>query len=205
MEFIIGNSESKIVVVENGIHLEKALGALARCPTLEKIIVIDEAEIPPAAPSVQSFRELLQSGREKYAQDGSLFEKLSLAVMPDDLATIVYTSGTTGIPKGAMISHKNIMAVVGALEQIKPPYGCDTDQTVPFLPLSHVFERVAGHFYGMYIGVTASYAENINNIIEDIQTNKPTVILAVPRVCEKIYQRILTQVRQQPPWKQKIL
>lgn len=204
VEFIIVNSESKIVVVENRIHLEKVLGAIARCPTLERIIVIDEAEPLPSAAPVQSFRELLQSGRKKHAEDDSLFEKLSRAVISEDLATIVYTSGTTGIPKGAMISHKNIMAVVGALEQIKPPYGYDTDQTVPFLPLSHVFERVAGHFYGMYVGVTASYAENINTIIEDIQTKKPTVILAVPRVCEKVYQRILTQVKQQPPWRQKV-
>ena len=85
-----------------------------------------------------------------------------------------------------------------------PRYGFETDQTVPFLPLSHVFERIAGHFYGMYVGLTASYAENMDTIVADIQEKRPTEVLAVPRVCEKVYARITMQVRDQPAWKQKV-
>ncbi|NMB65307.1 MAG: long-chain fatty acid--CoA ligase, partial [Spirochaetes bacterium] len=99
---------------------------------------------------------------------------------------------------------KNIMAVVMALHKIEPHYAYDTDQTVPFLPLSHVFERIAGHFYGMYVGITASYAESLDTILQDIQEKRPTVVLAVPRVLEKVYQRIISQVQEQSPFKQKV-
>jgi len=203
VDYILRNSESKVIVVEDRIQLEKALHAIKICPKLEKIVVINEKDSKDTPPSVISFDELLRFGREKHKEDNYLFEELSEAVTQDDLATIVYTSGTTGVPKGAMITHKNIMAIVQSLDQVEPHYAYDTDQTVPFLPLSHVFERIAGHFYGMYVGITASYAESINTILEDIQEKKPTIILAVPRVCEKIYQRIMMQVKQQPWWKQK--
>ena len=150
------------------------------------------------------FDQLLKRGEEQHAKEPHLFERLAGSVGPQDLATIVYTSGTTGLPKGAMITHKNIMAVVRALDQIRPRYAFDTDQTVPFLPLSHVFERVAGHFYGMYVGITASYAESLDTIVGDIQQKRPNMVLAVPRVCEKIYQKILGQVKEQPAWKQRL-
>ncbi|MDA3897984.1 MAG: AMP-binding protein, partial [Desulfobacteraceae bacterium] len=107
-------------------------------------------------------------------------------------------------PKGAMVTHKNIMAVIYSLESISPKFAYETDQTVPLLPLSHVFERVAGHFYGMYVGLTSSYAESIDTFVVDVKEKCPTVILAVPRVCEKVYQRILGQVEEQDEWKQKM-
>ncbi|HRR62204.1 MAG TPA: AMP-binding protein, partial [Spirochaetota bacterium] len=91
-----------------------------------------------------------------------------------------------------------------ALDTIEPHYAYDSDQTVPFLPLSHVFERVAGHFYGMYVGITASYAESLDTLIQDIQEKRPTVVLAVPRVLEKVYQQIISQVQEQSPFKQKV-
>jgi len=103
-----------------------------------------------------------------------------------------------------MITHRNIMAVIESLDQIRPSYASDEDCTVPFLPLSHVFERAAGHYYGMYKGITASYAENINTLLQDFKEKQPTMILAVPRVCEKVYQKICLQVEAQPQWRQKI-
>jgi len=203
VEYIVSHSESKFMVVENNLQLQKGLYTAKRYPGLQKIIVIDMNGVG-ANPLVMSFAELLEKGKKLYDANPGKFKELADAVTPDDLATIVYTSGTTGVPKGAMITHKNIMAVVMALHKIEPHYAYDTDQTVPFLPLSHVFERIAGHFYGMYVGITASYAESLDTILQDIQEKRPTVVLAVPRVLEKVYQRIISQVQEQSPFKQKV-
>lgn len=203
VEYIVSHSESKFLVVENNLQLQKGLYTAKRYPGLQKIIVID-IEGVGANPLVMSFTELLEKGKKLYDANPGKFKELADSVTQDDLATIVYTSGTTGVPKGAMITHKNIMAVVMALHKIEPHYAYDTDQTVPFLPLSHVFERIAGHFYGMYVGITSSYAESLDTILKDIQEKRPTVVLAVPRVLEKVYQRIISQVQQQSPFKQKV-
>ncbi len=204
LEFIVGHSESKVLIVENKEQLEKALAARKKCPRLEKIVVIETEEVAVIPQGVMSFADLMKAGSLKQTEEPELFERLAAGVDLEDLCSIVYTSGTTGHPKGAMISHKNIMAQVKALAAVKPQYGFDTDQTVPFLPLSHVFERIAGHFFGMYVGITSSYAENMDTIVQDIQEKRPTMILAVPRVCEKVYQRITMQVRDEPAWKQRV-
>jgi len=203
VEYIVSHSDSKFMVVENNLQLQKGLYTAKRYPGLQKIIVVDMNGVS-ANPLIMSFAELLEKGKYLYDANPGKFKELADSVTQDDLATIVYTSGTTGVPKGAMITHKNIMAVVMALHKIEPHYAYDTDQTVPFLPLSHVFERVAGHFYGMYVGITASYAESLDTILQDIQEKRPTVVLAVPRVLEKVYQRIISQVQEQSPFKQKV-
>lgn len=202
--YIVMNSESRILVVEDSTQLDKAMIAIRRCSCLEKIVLIENGVDPIDPSAVISFNNLLEAGRDIHRQNPHLFESLSSGVEPCDLATIVYTSGTTGIPKGAMITHGNIMAVLRSLDAITPKFGSDSDVTVPFLPLSHVFERAAGHFYGMYVGVTASYAESVQSVLQDFKEKQPTMILAVPRVCEKVYQRILSQVQSQPAWRQKV-
>lgn len=204
VEYIVSHSESKLLIVENKTQYEKALAALKKCPRLQTIIIIDTEDISPLPKFAMTFNDMMELGKAAYNEDAGLFERLSDDVGLDDLATIVYTSGTTGPPKGAMISHKNIMAQMLALSKVTPPYAYDTDSTVPFLPLSHVFERIAGHFFGMYVGITSSYAESMDTIVQDIQEKRPTMILAVPRVCEKVFQRITMQVKEEPLWKQKV-
>ena len=203
IEYIINNSESKVIIPENKNQLKKVLEIVDKCPGLEKIIVMEEKDVT-GHPKVMSFNDLMELGRKKHLEDPTLFEKLSQEVTVDDLATIVYTSGTTGLPKGAMITHGNIFWVVQSLDKMKPHFASDKDCTVPFLPLSHVFERIAGHFYGMYCGITASYAESIDTLLADFEEKRPTMILAVPRVCEKVYQKIMAQVKEQSPFKQKV-
>ena len=200
--YIISNSEARLFIAEDQIALRKALDEINKCPALEKIVVMDTEGCDLSDPMILSFAELIRAGREQEAKEPGLFERLTDAIEIEDLATLVYTSGTTGPPKGAMISHRNILAVFEGLDTVVPAY--ETDVTVPFLPLCHVFERVAGHFYGMKVGITAHYAQSFETIVEDIQTKKPTIILAVPRVCEKIYARIVSQVKEQPAWKQQV-
>jgi len=203
VEYIVSHSDSKFLIVENNAQLQKGLYTAKRYPGLKKIIVIDTTEVN-VNPMIMDYNELLDKGKVLYNKNPEAFASLADTIAQDDLATIVYTSGTTGVPKGAMITHKNIMAVIKALDTIEPHYAYDSDQTVPFLPLSHVFERVAGHFYGMYVGITASYAESLDTLIQDIQEKRPTVVLAVPRVLEKVYQQIISQVQEQSPFKQKV-
>ena len=201
--YILNEAEVKVLVVDNQERLYKVLAAINACPTLMKIILIEDSSNQMWPEIVMSFSGLQQLGEARHEGDPLLFLNLSQSVCPEDLATIVFTSGTTGLPKGALISHKNIMAVIKALANVQPPYALESDGTVPFLPLSHVFERVAGHFYGMYVGITSWYAEGVETLVSDIQEIKPTVILAVPRICEKIYQRILLKVAEQAEWRQR--
>jgi len=200
--YIVGNAAAKVLVVEDPVQVEKALAAASQCPAVNTIAAMDAGDA--SDDRLISFSRLMQMGAAARQEDPQAFERLADNVAPDDLATIVYTSGTTGLPKGAMITHKNIMAVIESLDRIEPKFADDRDQAVPFLPLSHVFERAAGHFYGMYKGITSSYAESVNSVLEDFGEKRPTVILAVPRVCEKMYQKILMQVDRQPAWRRRI-
>lgn len=200
--YIVGNAGARVLVVEDSVQVEKALTIAEKCPALETIVAMEAG--PATHPKMISFADLMKSGMDAHRTNGTSFEKMADDVAPEDLATIVYTSGTTGVPKGAMITHKNIMAVIRSLDRIRPAFASDTDQAVPFLPLSHVFERAAGHFYGMYKGITSSYAESVNTVLEDFGEKRPDIILAVPRVCEKVYQKILMQVEQQPAWRRKV-
>ena len=200
--YIVDNAEAKVLVVEDAAQVAKAREAAPLCPALQSIVVMDPA--PAADADLFSFADLIKSGREIHRRTPSDFEDRADRVVPEDLATIVYTSGTTGVPKGAMISHRNIMAVITSLDRITPAFADDRDQAVPFLPLSHVFERAAGHYYGMYKGITSSYAESVTSVLEDFGEKRPTIILAVPRVCEKVYQKILMQVERQPLWRRRI-
>jgi len=204
IEYILNNSESKIIIVENKTQLKKVLDIEKKCPALEKIVVMEEKDADKSHPKIMTFNELMDLGRKKYAEDAALFEKLAQDVTPDDLATLVYTSGTTGLPKGAMISHGNIFWIVQSLDKIEPHFASDTDVLVAFLPLSHVFQRIAGHFYAMYCGIWTSYAESIDTLLNDFAEKRPTMILAVPRVCEKVYQKIMAQVQEQSAFKQKV-
>lgn len=200
--YILNNSDSRVFIAENAVAVEKAIAHLDECPMLEKIVVIEPEGCDLGNPKIMTLQQLQNMGRELQDKEKGLFEKLTDEIKTDDLLTFVYTSGTTGPPKGAMISHKNILAVFDGLDAVVPAY--ETDETVPFLPLCHVFERVAGHFYGMKVGITAHYTESFDTIVEDIAAKRPTIVLAVPRVCEKIYAKIMSEVKKQPPWKQKM-
>ncbi|MCP3939880.1 MAG: long-chain fatty acid--CoA ligase [Desulfobacteraceae bacterium] len=200
--YLIENCGARVIFVEDRSQLDKVLACRENLSNLEQIVVLDPGDAE--GKDFLSFKEFSRRGRQKQKECPGFFEQLSCGVEPDDMATIVYTSGTTGVPKGAVITHKNIMAVLRSLSSVRPRYCYDTDQVVPFLPLSHVYARFGDHFFGIYIGVTASYAESISEFARDIKERCPHVIQAVPRVCEKIYRKILEQVDGQPLWKQKI-
>ncbi len=117
------------------------------------------------------------------------FARVAMAVDPDHLATIIYTSGTTGPPKGVMLSHDNLYSNVMASKEVIPFTGRDT--CLSFLPLSHVFERMAGHYLMMATGTSIAYAESIDTVPTNLTEVRPTLVLSVPRLYEKMYARVL--------------
>jgi long-chain acyl-CoA synthetase len=108
----------------------------------------------------------------------------ALTVHPDDLATIIYTSGTTGEPKGVMLTHDNIFSNVAASKMILP--GRQDDRCLSFLPLSHIFERMGGHYYMFATGASICYAESMDTLIDDFGVVRPSVVFSVPRIYEKV-------------------
>lgn len=118
------------------------------------------------------------------------------AANPEDLATIVYTSGTTGRPKGVMLSHRNVLSDVAAALQVVDCYA--EDVFLSFLPFSHTLERTAGYYLPMMAGAAVAFARSISQLGEDLQVVRPTVLVAVPRVFERIYARLLDQVQGRP-------
>ncbi len=146
--------------------------------------------------SLAAFRE---KGRSHGGSQGDLYEQCVKDVGPDDIATVIYTSGTTGAPKGVMLTHRNFISnYQGAFQHIRID---DKDSVLSFLPLSHVFERLAGYYYQAAYGVSIYYAENFSTVAEDIRKVRPTIVVAVPRFYEKAHARILEQIQKASKFK----
>src|SRR5688572_6105854 len=121
---------------------------------------------------------------------GCAFRERALKAQPNDVATIIYTSGTTGTPKGVVLTHNNLYTNVVAQNWMKPEHLTSNESTVSFLPLSHVFQRMVD--YCLYwLGFSIAYS-TIDNAVAAFGEIKPTVVVAVPRVYEKVYERVLT-------------
>jgi long-chain acyl-CoA synthetase len=127
---------------------------------------------------------------------------LGRPVVPDDLATLVYTSGTTGLPKGVMLPHRSFVDMARSCLEVFD-IGPD-DESLSFLPYSHVFERINGVFVGLAAGGSAWIARGIPKLVDDLQECRPTVMVAVPRVYEKMHQQVMAIVREQPPHRRAI-
>ena len=186
--FIINDSGARAVFVSNAELLEKIRECKLDCPALQHIIVMD-AGISLRA-GEQSYQDVLELGRKNPAAGGiAAFRERASKAQPDDTATIIYTSGTTGTPKGVMLSHNNLYSNVVAQNWMAGKVAHD-EATVSFLPLSHVFQRMVD--YCLYwLGFSIAYS-TIDNAVVALGEVKPTVVVAVPRVYEKIYEKILT-------------
>jgi len=192
---ILRDSEPKVLVVSDKKQLRKACEAVEGTGLNPQMICIE----PDSGSETPSFEQMLN-------QPGALTESelraLVDASQPDDIITFIYTSGTTGEPKGAMLTHRNLISNIEAtLELIdwRPD-----DVFLSFLPLSHVFERMGGHFLPIYAGLTIAYAESLFTLANDIVEIKPTLMLGVPRFYASVMDRILASVRQMPPLRQKL-
>lgn len=198
IEFIINNSEGKVIFI-SGIHqLQKVNEVKHKTPLLKNIILMEgESE-----KEILSWNQLLKQGAEFLRQNPKIIDTIVKEIDRNDLASIIYTSGTTGIPKGVMLTHGNFLSnIEGALEALHVD---EHDVFLSFLPLSHIFERMAGHYLATHTGATIAYAENIETVAQNLQEVHPTVMTSVPRFFEKVYARVLDSVEEGPPIKKKI-
>ena len=201
IEFILNNSESVGIIVSNKFQLNKILKIRDKCKNLKFIIVLNENE-KGNEKNVFSLKEIQDKGVEFKREQPQLFNESMKLCQENDLCTIIYTSGTTGEPKGVMLTHKNIASNVKAAHEIFD-IG-DTDTFLSFLPLCHIFERMAGYYTALSGGCIIAYAESIEKIAQNMEEIKPTILTAVPRLFERMYSKIKKNVESQPEKKQKI-
>jgi long-chain acyl-CoA synthetase len=194
IEYIINDSGSRFLFVENEEQLDKALAIRARCPDLVKIFVFDlEGLHGFRDDQVMTFEALLALGAAYEREHPEAYDRLVDTPRPEDLAILVYTSGTTGPPKGAMLSHRNILFQLQQADFITALR--EGDQQLSFLPLCHVAERTFTVFNPLYTGSTVNFAENIDTVPENIREVAPALFFAVPRIWEKFYSGVALRMR----------
>ncbi len=201
IEYMLNNSESIGIIVSTKFQLNKILKIRSKCRNLQFIISMNNIE-GEVEKGVYSFDQVTEKGK-LFKQDNPSHLQTNIELAKeDDLCTIIYTSGTTGEPKGVMLTHKNILSnVKAALEVV---HVSDKDLFLSFLPLSHIFERMAGYYLPLMCGSTVAFAEGIEKIATNMGEIKPTVMTGVPRLFERIYSKIRRKVDQSPEKKQKI-
>jgi long-chain acyl-CoA synthetase len=185
----LADSGAVAVFVSTGPQLEKVLAARGRLPALQHIVAFDR---DATGPGVLPLDEVYASGRAARPARAS-WRSDALRVRPEDLATLIYTSGTSGDMKGVMLTHGNIASNVSTCCTLFS--FTEHDECLSFLPLSHIFERMFGHYSMFHSGVVINYAESVDTVAADMQRLRPTLMASVPRLYEKIYGRVLDAVR----------
>lgn len=196
MAYILNDSGSRVLVMQD-VHQWKQLAPHKESLKHIKQFVILEWD--GETPLTVADERVVAAGKWLPATGGPMFER---GGDPDKLASIVYTSGTTGRSKGVMLSHRNFLSVAEASYKSLEIYSGHV--FLSFLPLSHTFERTCGYYGAMMCGSTTVYARSIQQLAEDIQIVKPTVIVSVPRIFERIYDRLQDQLRKQSLLKRSI-
>ncbi|WP_295401570.1 long-chain fatty acid--CoA ligase [uncultured Thiocystis sp.] len=188
LAYILQDSDSRVLLVETLAQWQALAPLRARFPALTQVLCLEPSDAPPPAEdlafgSVADFlrRETGESPEHRAA--------------PEDLATIVYTSGTTGRPKGVMLSHDSILW--NAEAQLKMVLTDRADTFLSFLPLSHTFERTVGYYFPMMAGSCVAYARSLQDLREDLLTIRPTVLISVPRIYERAYARIQAKLAEE--------
>ena len=187
VRYILNDSGAVAVFCSTEAQVEKISQVRASLPALRHVIWFGDRPWPGTA---MSLGELEARGAAADSPETrTRYEAEAQAVQPDDVATIIYTSGTTGEPKGSMLTHNNIYSNVKAVNRVIPSGPEDT--SLSFLPLSHILERMAGHYLMYEMGVTIAYAESIDLLLNNFGEIRPTLVVSVPRIYEKIYARVL--------------
>ncbi|NTV03806.1 AMP-binding protein, partial [bacterium] len=192
---IVEDSGARVLIAGTPAEAETAAALAAG-----RILILCEGEAPPSAPGAIALTALAEAASEPGIADE--LRRREDAARDEDLATIIYTSGTTGRPKGVMLSHHNILSNTEAVLKLVPGYR--EDLYLSFLPLSHAFERTVGYYLTMVTGSEVAFARSIPQLAEDFRNVRPTVIVSVPRIYERIYAAINAKLDEAPPIRRKL-
>ena len=182
-EYILNHSESIYCIVSDEELYKKIMSIRANVPKLKEIYSFNEIQ------GCKNWNEILELGKDTSNQ--SEVDALKDAITEDELATVIYTSGTTGRPKGVMLSHKNIVSDV-LMSGERVPFEAGNYRALSFLPICHIYERMILYLY-QYYGVSTYFAESIEKVSDNIKEAQPYVITAVPRLLEKVYDKIIAK------------
>ena len=203
VEYLVNDSKTRVIFVEDDEQLDKVLEVRERCPTLTRVVVFDMEGLNDFSdPMVMSFDEFLALGKNYGQGKDALFEERLNSRGPKDLAILVYTSGTTGPPKGAMHSHDNVCTQMRHCMDLSSLSWMEGDERLSFLPMCHVAERVAGCYYSIATGCVMNFAESPETVPENIREVQPTLFGAVPRVWEKFYSGVMIALKDATPLEQ---
>ncbi|HNY50376.1 MAG TPA: long-chain fatty acid--CoA ligase [Smithella sp.] len=195
--YIIDNSDSRMCFVGTKEHMAKIIKVKEKLPNLGEIIIFDDSEKPPAG--VMTLAEAMKEGSATTNKDE--FDKRIKPINMDDVATIIYTSGTTGNPKGVMLTHKNFVSNVNQINAVDPEFLSDDHTFLSFLPLAHSLERTVGYYAAIFLGKKVAFAESTDKLLENFKEIRPTVLVSVPRIYEKVHAGILAKVATASPVK----
>jgi len=190
--YILAHSETRLCFVEGHEQLAKILESRDALPRLERVVTFEGDGCDLNDPFVICWADLCSLGEERLVTEPTLVDDRVRSIRPTDLATIVYTSGTTGPPKGAMIAHANLVATLEALTSVIS-IGPD-DRFLSFLPLSHIAERTVSHFGQVVSGGQTWFARDLATLADDLPACRPTIFFAVPRIWEKLRDAVLEQI-----------
>ncbi len=201
VHYLCEDSDTCLLFVEDDEQLDKALEVRGQLPKLRKIIVLDMEGLRDLDdPGIISLKQLRELGRAYIQQHPGAIEKRVKSCQPEDLAILVYTSGTTGKPKGAMQSHGGLVHSARQASVALPQ--TDLDERMCFLPLCHIAERVIGEYTSVYSGCVLNFVENPETIPENVREIAPTFLFAVPRVWEKFYSGVVISIKEASPLQQ---
>ena len=193
--YILSHSEARLIVAEDQEQVDKVIEAWHECPNLLHVVVIDDRGVRAYGdPRIIRFDEVLANGRAAHAEDPDTFDRIVSERRPDEIAMIVYTSGTTGPPKGAMLSNANLASAVQITSTSWGELG-PSDRVLSYLPLCHVAEKIFTIYVPLAFGVSANFAESIETVPENLREVEPTVFLGVPRIWEKMAAGVQIRMR----------
>lgn len=196
IKYILKDSAAKICIVSNNHYLDKVLSIESELHDLKMIVTFSDTDRQAMIP-IMNIKKILSDGKERNLKEVlHRLEQISGHINENDLLTIIYTSGTTGVPKGVMLSHKNVYSNVLSITKVLP-VGED-DLFLSYLPYSHIYERTAGYYFPFFVGAKIYYAQSIDTIGLQMAEVKPTVVITVPRLLDKIYNKLIKNYEEMP-------